>query len=98
VTSKNGWFHNRAQHQWELFYHDIVAAFVTDEFLKRSDPIAAATWAFNKLGSVPPPLEGVLPPFDHNEVLYEFPLGSTFVRDAVTAWREELGYDPITGE
>lgn len=65
------WRHNDEESRWELGYYDDVArterwvwsAYVTDEMIDRiAEPAHLAVRTFNKLGSVPPPLAGYLPP------------------------------------
>lgn len=66
------WEHNDGLQQWELAAYSgdeiagnrarHVVAFVTDEFMERvSDPTGAAVLLFNRLRSVPPPWEELLP-------------------------------------
>jgi hypothetical protein len=76
------WERNDLEYRWELAgYHvdvprqvtdRIVAAWVTDELIAGvADPVMAAASLFNKIGSVPPPLAGYLPPHDPNVVVYD---------------------------
>jgi hypothetical protein len=75
------WEHNDGDSQWELIAYRwdasgfrrtrIVGAWITDEFIDRvANPERAAARLSSKLGSVPPPLEALLPPFGPDVVIY----------------------------
>jgi hypothetical protein len=76
------WERDDGEARWELVaYREdvprmtterIVGAWVTDEHIDRvASPQMLAVHLFNKLGSVPPPLEEHLPPHDPNTVTYD---------------------------
>lgn len=66
------WTYNDEEHEWEIVVNGHVVAFVTDEMIERvADPQAIAVRVFNSVGSVPPPLEKLLPPHDPNIVIYD---------------------------
>lgn len=76
------WERNDGESRWELVaYHEdvprqvtdrIVWAWVTDEHIANvASPAMVAARLFGRLGSVPPPLEEHLPPWDPNTVLYD---------------------------
>jgi hypothetical protein len=75
------WEHNGSESRWEpVAYHEdvprettdrIIGAWITDEFIERvANPERAAARLSSKLGSVPPPLEALLPPFGPDVVIY----------------------------
>jgi hypothetical protein len=76
------WEHDDDEAQWELVtYREdvprmttdrIVGARVTDEMIASvASPQRLAVSLFNTIGSVPPPLEEHLPPWDPNTVTYD---------------------------
>lgn len=76
------WEHDDDEAQWELVaYREdvprmatdrIVGAWVTDEMIAGVASLRMlAVRLFNTIGSVPPPLEGHLPPHDPNTVTYD---------------------------
>ena len=76
------WEHDDDEAQWELVtYREdvprmttdrIVGARVTDEMIAGVASLRMlAVRLFNTIGSVPPPLEGHLPPWDPNVVTYD---------------------------
>jgi hypothetical protein len=62
------WRHNPKKSWWELGYWDeprqefAGVAWVTDEFIARTDPRMTAAALHRRLGTVPPPLAEFLPP------------------------------------
>ena len=76
------WEHDDGEARWELVaYREdvprmatdrIVGAWVTDEMIAGVASLRMlAVRLFNTIGSVPPPLEGHLPPWDPNVVSYD---------------------------
>lgn len=74
------WEHSGSQWELAAYQEDIprqtrnrvVGAMVTDEFIANvASPAQAAVHLFNKIGSVPPPLAGYLPPHDPDVVVYD---------------------------
>jgi len=64
------WRHDRDR--WELGWWDeprrqefTAFAWVTDEFIARTDPPMAAATVHRRLGTIPPPLTGYLPQEGH---------------------------------
>lgn len=74
------WEHTGSQWELAAYREDvprmttdrIAGAWVTDELIARvHSPQMLAVRLFNKIGSVPPPLEEYLPPHDPNTVRYD---------------------------
>ena len=74
------WVHNDQEAQWELrlTWRDEprqrtetrVIAWVADEMITCTDPVMTAAALFGKIGTVPPPLAGHLPPYDPDIVMW----------------------------
>lgn len=58
----NGWLHNANTEQWELIHDEEVVASVTDEMIAGQPAPLLAGYLYRKIGSLPPPLSGYLPP------------------------------------
>lgn len=74
------WRRNELLSQWELGYYDeqyqrwVIGSIVSDEFIDRVMHPAWAAWAlYERVGSVPPPMEKHLPGWEEQDEPNERP-------------------------